>query len=57
MSRINFPAADVEAFSGSLILVPLQAGCWPEALTGVFTGPGPLRQPDNPFWYSYDHTL
>ena len=57
MSRINFPAADVEAFSGSLILVPLQAGCWPEALTRVFTGPGPLRQPDNPFWYSYDHTL
>ena len=42
---------------GSLILVPLQAGCWPETLTRVFTGPGPLRRPDNPFWYSYDHTL
>ena len=52
-----YPAAEVESFGGSLILIPLQAGCWPPAITRVFQGPGPLRAGDNPFWYSYDSTL
>lgn len=56
MSRINHPAAEVDAFGGSLILVPLRAGAWPEALTRIFPGPGPLRTGNNPFWYSYDST-
>ncbi len=52
-----YPAAEVESFGGSLILIPLQAGYWPPAITRVFQGPGPLRAGDNPFWYSYDSTL
>ena len=52
-----YPAAEVESFGGSLILIPLQTGCWPPAITRVFQGPGPLRAGDNPFWYSYDSTL
>ena len=52
-----YPAAETDSFGGSLTLVPLKAGAWPEVLTRIFSGPGPLRQPDNPFWYSYDRTL
>ena len=52
-----YPAAKVDSFCGSLILIPLQAGCWPPAIARIFQGPGPLRARENPFWYSYDSTL
>ena len=54
LPETRYPAAEVDAFDGSLILVPLRAGCWPPAIQRVFQGPGPLRACDNPFWYSYD---
>ena len=54
LPETRYPAAEVDAFDGSLILVPLRAGCWPPSIQRVFQGPGPLRACDNPFWYSYD---
>lgn len=56
-SKTSYPAAEVDSFGGSLILIPLRAGCWPPAIQRIFQGPGPLRAADNPFWYNYDSSL
>ena len=57
ISQTNYPAAKVSSFGGSLTLIPLKEGGWPEALERIFGLPDPSMKPDNPFWYSYDWTM